>query len=130
MHTMSFVRKIKRGNSIYLAEVENVRVRGKVIQRHIRYVGKEIDDKPILTGSVASSTVDRVAIYGPLLMIDEIARQIGLSAVLGEYGDYLLSLAYAHCVSPDSLAGMVDWYQKTDRKSTRLNSSHHSISYA
>lgn len=111
---MSFVRKIKRGNSIYLAEVENVRVRGKVIQRHIRYVGKEIDDKPILTGSVASSTVDRVAIYGPLLMIDEIARQIGLSAVLGEYGDYLLSLAYAHCVSPDSLAGMVDWYQKTE----------------
>lgn len=114
MYTMSFVRKIKRGNSIYLAEVENVRVRGKIVQRHIRYVGKEIDDKPILTGSVASSTVDRVAIYGPLLMIDEIARQIGLSAVLGEYGDYLLSLAYAHCVSPDSLSGMVEWYQKTE----------------
>ena len=114
IYTMSFVRKIKRGNSIYLAEVENVRVGGKVIQRHIRYVGKEVDDKPILTGSVASSTVDRVTIYGPLLMLDEIARQIDLSVVLGEYGDYLLSLAYAHCVSPDSLAGMVDWYQKTE----------------
>ena len=71
IHTMSFMKKIKRGNSIYLAEVENVRGRGKVIQRHIRYVEKEIDDKPILTGSVASSTVDRVAIYGPLLMIDD-----------------------------------------------------------
>ncbi len=26
----------------------------------------------------------------------------------------IFSLAYAHCVSPDSLAGMVDWYQKTE----------------
>src|SRR4030042_4414497 len=114
MYTMSFVRRIKRGDSVYLAEVENVRVGGKGIQRHIRYVGKEVDDRPILTGSVATSTVDRVTIYGPLLMLDEIARQIDLSAALGEYGDYLLSLAYAHCVSPDSLTGMVDWYQKTE----------------
>ena len=114
IYTMSFVRKIKRGNSIYLAEVENVRVGGKVIQKHIRYVGKEVDDKPILAGSVASSTVDRVTIYGPLLILDEIARQIDLSGVLGEYGEYLLSLAYAHCVSPDSLTGMVEWYQKTE----------------
>ena len=114
IYTMSFVRKIKRGDSIYLAEVENVRMGGKVIQKHIRYVGKEVDDKPILTGSVATSTIDRVTIYGPLLMLDEIARQIDLSAALGEYGDYLLSLAYAHCVSPDSLTGMVDWYQKTE----------------
>jgi transposase len=114
IYTMSFVRRIKRGNSIYLAEVENVRVGGKVIQKHIRYVGKEVDDKPILTGSVATSTIDQVTIYGPLLMLDEIARQIDLSAVLGEHGDYLLSLAYAHCVSPDSLTGMVDWYQKTE----------------
>jgi len=111
---MSFVRKIKRGNSIYLAEVENVRVGGKVIQKHIRYVGKEVDDKPILAGSVATSTVDRVTIYGPLLILDEIARQIDLAGVLGEYGEYLLSLAYAHCVSPDSLTGMVEWYQKTE----------------
>lgn len=114
MYTMSFVRRIKRGNAVYLAEVENVRVGERVVQKHIRYVGKEIDDKPILTGSVATSTVDRVTIYGPLLMLDEIAKQIDLSAALGEYGDYLLSLAYAHCVSPDSLAGMVEWYQKSE----------------
>ena len=117
IYTMSFVRRIKRGNSIYLAEVENVRVDGKVIQKHIRYVGKEVDDKPILTGSVATSTIDQVTIYGPLLMLDEIARQIDLSGALGEHGDYLLSLAYAHCVSPDSLTGMVDWFQKTEIRS-------------
>ncbi len=114
IYTMSFIRKIKRGNQIYLAEVENTRIEGKVVQRHIRYVGKEVDNKPILTGSVATSMVDRVTIYGPLLILDEIARQIGLSAILGEYGDYLLSLAYAHCVAPDSLAGIVEWYQKSE----------------
>lgn len=111
---MSFIRRIRRGNAVYLAEVENARVGGRVVQKHIRYVGREIDDKPILTGSVATSTVDRVTIYGPLLILDEIAKQIDLSAALGEYGDYLLSLAYAHCVSPDSLAGMVEWYQKSE----------------
>jgi transposase len=111
---MSFVRKIKRGNQIYLAEVENIRIKGKVVQRHIRYVGREVDNKPMLTGSVATSTVDRVTIYGPLLILDEIAQQIGLAELLGEYGDYLLSLAYAHCVAPDSLAGIVEWYQKSE----------------
>ena len=111
---MSFIRKIKKGDRVYLAEVENVRINGKTIQKHIRYVGKEVDNKPILAGSVASSTVDRVTIYGPLLILDEIARQIDLAPLLGEYGDYLLSLAYAHCVAPDSLAGIVEWYQKSE----------------
>jgi transposase len=114
IYTMSFIRKIKKGNQVYLAEVENVRVEGKVIQRHIRYVGKEVDNKPMLTGSVASSTVDRVTIFGPLLILDEIAKQIGLAEHLGGYGNYLLSLAYAHCVAPDSLAGIVEWYQKSE----------------
>jgi transposase len=77
-------------------------------------VGKEVDNQPILAGSVANSRVERVTIYGPLLILDEIARQIGLASLLGEYGDYLLSLAYAHCVAPDSLAGIVEWYQKSE----------------
>ena len=57
IYTMSFIRKIKMGNSIYLAEVENQRIGGKVVQRHLRYVGKEVDDKPLLTGSVERSSV-------------------------------------------------------------------------
>ena len=111
---MSFIRKIKKGNAVYLAEVENRRIGGKIVQKHIRYVGKEVDDKPILTGSVERSSVDKVTIFGPLLILDEIAKQIDLAEVLGDYGDYLLSLAYAHCVAPDSLKGMSQWYQKTE----------------
>lgn len=36
---MSFTRKIKKDDHIYYAEVENERVDGKVVQRHIRYIG-------------------------------------------------------------------------------------------
>lgn len=36
---MSFIRKIKRGDCIYYAEVKNERIEGKVVQRHIRYIG-------------------------------------------------------------------------------------------
>jgi hypothetical protein len=38
---MSFVRKIKKGKSTYLAKVENYRKDGKVKQRVIEYIGKE-----------------------------------------------------------------------------------------
>lgn len=38
---MSFIRTIKKGNKVYYAEVENERINGKVVQRHIRYVGKD-----------------------------------------------------------------------------------------
>ncbi len=114
IYTMSFIRKIKKGDSVYLAEVENRRIGGKVIQKHIRYVGKEVDDRPILTGSVERASVDKVTIYGPLLVLDQVAKQIELKEALGEYGDYLLSLAYAHCISPDSLRGMTEWYQETE----------------
>ena len=87
IYTMSFIRKIKKGPKTYLAEVENVRVNGKTIQKHIRYIGKEVNNQPILTGSVATSKIERVTIYGPLLVLDEIARQIDLGKLLGEYGD-------------------------------------------
>lgn len=43
---MSFIRKIKRGNSVYYAEVENKWINGKVVQRHIRYLGKDPEALP------------------------------------------------------------------------------------
>jgi len=33
---------------------------------------------------------------------------------LGDYGDYLLSLIYAHCLEPKSLNCMKEWFQRTD----------------
>ena len=44
---MAFIRKIKTKSGIYLAEVEGYRKDGKVKQRVIKYLGKEIDGKPV-----------------------------------------------------------------------------------
>jgi len=114
IYTMSFIRKIKRGGAVYLAEVQNTRVDGKVVQKHLRYVGKEVDEKPFLTGPVERASVDKVTVFGPLLVLDAIAKQLDLVPLLGDYGDYLLSLAFAHCVEPDSLNGIADWFRETE----------------
>ena len=41
---MSFIRAKKVGDKIYYSEVENRKVNGKVIQKHIRYIGKSKDN--------------------------------------------------------------------------------------
>lgn len=111
---MAFIRKIKRGKCTYLAEVENKWENGKVVQKHIRYVGRELNDKRILSGSLANAQITKVTIWAPLLVLDTLAKQIHLSGILGDYGDYLLSMAYAHCLDPKSVNKMEDWFQRTD----------------
>lgn len=111
---MSFIRKIKRGGKVYLAEVENVRIDGKVVQRHIRYVGKEADGKTILSTSISNIEVDEVKVFGPLLVLNHLAQEIGLSSLLGEYGDEILSMVYAHCINYESVNQMPDWFERTD----------------
>src|SRR3990167_3973586 len=111
---MSFVRKIKKGNKIYLAEVENVRENGVVRQRHIRYIGKEADGETILSSSISNIEIDEVKLCGPLLVLNHIAREINLSETLGEYGDELLSLVFAHCINYKSVNQMSQWFERTD----------------
>ena len=111
---MSFIRRIKRGQYTYLAEVENRWINGKVIQKHIRYVGKELNGKPILSGSIANAEVAKVTIWAPLIALHTLAKQIRLPEILGEHGEYLLSMAYANCIDPKSVNRMEDWYQRTD----------------
>ncbi len=119
---MSFIRRIKTGKYIYLAEVENRWVSGKVVQKHIRYVGKELNGERILSGSIANTEVTGVKIWAPLIVLDKLAKQINLSEFLGDYGDYLLSMVYAHCLEPKSVNRMEDWFVRTDlHKILRIN---------
>lgn len=111
---MSFTRKIKRGNKVYLAEVENKWINGKCIQKHIRYIGKEADGKTILSGSISNIEVDEVKVYGPLLVLHHIAEKIELSTVLGHYSNEILSMVYAHCIDYRSINQMQQWFKRTD----------------
>lgn len=113
---MAFIRKIKRGKFTYLAEVENKWKNGKVVQKHLRYVGREINGKPIFSGT-ENIEITKVSIWAPLLTLDALAKQVNLSELLGDYGEYLLSLTYAHCLEPKSVNSMEEWYKRTDLQS-------------
>lgn len=111
---MTFIRKVKVGNHIYLQEVESVWTNGKSTHKYIRTIGKEVDNKKILSGSIENSQVTNVAIYGPLLVLNEIAKQINLHKILGEYSSEILSMAYSHCIDPKSINKMEEWFSKTE----------------
>jgi len=43
-----------------------------------------------------------------------LSKEIGLSKILGEYGNYLLCLTFAHCVEPKNINTMEEWFKTTD----------------
>jgi len=111
---MSFTRKITKNGKVYLAEVENRWIDGKCAQKHIRYVGKQADGRTILSASLSDAVVDEVKLYGPLLLLDHLAKKIGLPELLGERGREILSMVYAHCLDYKSVNQMERWFQRTD----------------
>ena len=111
---MSFIRKVRRGDKVYLQEVESQRINGKVVQRYIRYVGREADGKKKLSTPLSDVAVEHVKVYGPLLVLDHIAKGIGLGEVLGPFTREILSLVYAHCLDYKSVNKMARWFQRTD----------------
>lgn len=111
---MSFIRHIRIRGKTYLAEVENVRVNGKVVQRHIRYIGRQADGKTILSASISTIQIDQVKLFGPLLVLNDIAKHLHLPSLLGTYGDEILSMVYAHCLDYKSINQMSHWFERTD----------------
>jgi transposase len=111
---MSFIRKIRVKGRVYLSEVESKKINGKVVQRHIRYIGKEVDGQAILSTSISDVEVEQVKLYGPLLVLHHLAQEIGLMDHLGPWGREILSLVYAHCLDYESINQMPTWFKRTD----------------
>jgi transposase len=111
---MSFIKRFRKGDRTYLAEVESKRMDGKVVTRYIRYLGREADGKTILSASISDVEVDHVKQYGPLLVLNHLAQEIGLAEYLGPYGNEILSLVYAHCLDYESVNQMPTWFERTD----------------
>ena len=111
---MSFIKRQKRGGHIYLHEVENKRVNGKVVQRYIRYIGKEVNGEKAISISSKDLEVDSVKVYGPLLVFHRISQKIKLPEILGKYSNEILSMVYAHCLNYKSVHKMPKWYKRTD----------------
>lgn len=111
---MSYIRKRKRNGKIYLEEVESIRVNGKVVQKHLKYIGKEVDGDTVLSSSVSDISIEKVKLFGPLIALDSLAKEINLEKTLGSFGREILSLVYAHCLDYKSINKMEDWFSRTD----------------
>lgn len=111
---MSYMKRSKKNGSVYLSEVETKRIDGKVVTRHLRYIGKEADGKTILSTSISNVSIDHVKVYGPLLVLNHLAQEINLSFLLGKYGNEILSMVFAHCMDYESVHQMPRWFERTD----------------
>lgn len=60
---MAFIRRIKKGEAIYLAKVESYREDGKVKQRVLEYVGKEENGIPVQKVDINKIGVENVQQY-------------------------------------------------------------------
>lgn len=111
---LSYIRKIKKNGKIYLAETESRWINGKSVQKHIRYIGTEVDGKTKLAASISDIEIEDVKVFGPLIVLHHIAKEIGLPHLLGEYSPEILSLVYAHCLNYQSINRMSSWFKRTD----------------
>lgn len=108
---MSFIRKIKVGKETYLAEVKSVRKDGKVRQKFIRYLGKEINGKP--EKRILRSDVKIVGVKQSLdvLCIDKIAEELGIKEIKNKY---FISLVYSQLLEKKSINKLEDWFRYTE----------------
>jgi len=111
---MSFIRKRKRNGKVYLEEVESKRIDGKVVQKHIRYIGREANGKTVLSASLSNVEIEQVKVHGPLIVLHHLAKEIKLDQMLGPFSSELLSMVYAHCLDYRSVNQMARWYERTD----------------
>ncbi len=111
---MSYIKKSIRNGKTYLSEVENKRINGKVVTKHIRYIGREVDGKKVISLSRDNLCIDKVKIYGPLLVLHHISKEINLPAILGKHADEIMSMVYAHCLNYKSVNQMPEWFERTD----------------
>ncbi len=68
---------------MYLEEVENRRIDGKVRQVFLRHLGKEVDGDLKINIDLDSLDVESVKINGKLQVLDWVATELGLKDLLG-----------------------------------------------
>lgn len=116
LYTMSFIRKIKKGNSVYLARVENYREDGKVKQRVLEYVGKEVDGKPVKRISSDSIEISSVKRHLDYAVLHQIAEKLSLPKMLGKSAAHILLLVYTQILERKALYKLPEYADQTTLK--------------
>jgi transposase len=108
---MSFIRKIKTKSGTYLAEVENYRDKGKVKQKFIKYLGREVNNKPakkILTTDIEIKNVKRsIDVYA----IHKLNEKLNLNSQIGSLTQ---ALVYSQILDNNSINKLEKWLEVTE----------------
>ena len=108
---MTFIRKKKVGDKVYLIEVKNVRENGKIKQKFVKYLGREVNGKAVKKVSTSDIQAVNVKQSLDILAIDKIAEELKLKEVSQKPA---LSLAYSQLLEKRSINKIEDWMRYTE----------------
>jgi len=108
---MAFIRKKRVGKNVYLVKVESYRKDGKIKQRVIQYLGKEIDGKPVKKVYANKIEVQSVKQSLDVLAVDKIAEELNIKSL---ENPYVLSLIYSQLLESKSINKLETWMKFTE----------------
>lgn len=115
---MAFIRKIKKGDAIYLAKVESYREAGKVKQRVLEYVGKEVDGVAVQKVDMNKIEVENVKYHTDVTVLYQLTRELNLHELLGKHHQSILALLIAHLLCKGSIVKIGRWINSSTIKET------------
>jgi transposase len=115
---MAFIRKIKKGKSVYLAKVESYREDGKVKQRVLEYVGKEQDGRVIQKVDINKLDLINVKQYADVSVIYQLCSQLNLNYLLGKHHKPIIALLIAHLLCKRSVLKISEWIEHSTVRET------------
>jgi len=113
---MAFIRKIKKGDSIYLVKVESYREDGKVKQRVLEYVGKEENGIAIQKVDINKIDVANVKHYADVSVLHQLCLSLNLHYLLGKHHKSIIALLIAHLICKGSIFRVSKWIEQSTIK--------------
>lgn len=116
IHHMAFVRRIKKGDAVYLVKVESYREDGKVKQRVLEYVGKEENGIAVQKVDINKIGVESVKHYADVTVLHQLALELNLNFLLGKHHKPIIALLIAHLICRGSILKISRWVQQSSIK--------------
>lgn len=113
---MAFIRKIKKGDAIYLAKVESYREDGKVKQRVLEYVGKQENGFAVQKIDINKIEVTNVQQYADVSVLYQLAMELKLNYLLGKHHKPIIALLIAHLICKGSILRVSKWIENSTIK--------------
>jgi hypothetical protein len=115
---MAFVRKIKKGDAVYLAKVESYREDGKVKQRVIEYIGKEVNGVAVQKADISALEVENVKQYADVSVLYQLALSLNLDSLLGKHHRSIMALLIAQILCKGSILRVSKWLERSTVRDT------------